>query len=62
IPVDILDRVMEPFVTTKPAGEGTGLGLAICQRIMEQVEGDITITNRVDGGGVEVALHFKAVP
>jgi signal transduction histidine kinase len=43
MPKDVLDRAMEPFFTTKPAGKGTGLGLA-------QVFG----AARQSGGGVEI--------
>lgn len=36
IPAKLVDRVFNPFFTTKPAGEGTGLGLAICREIIEE--------------------------
>ena len=32
IPAENLERIMEPFFTTKEEGKGTGLGLAICRR------------------------------
>lgn len=35
IPKDILERMMDPFFTTKEVGKGTGLGLSISRRIME---------------------------
>src|SRR5687768_536666 len=38
-----LERVWEPFFTTKPAGKGTGLGLAICRRIIYEHGGTIEI-------------------
>lgn len=44
IPSDILDRVFNPFFTTKPSGKGTGLGLSICQQIVvDQHHGTVTI-------------------
>jgi two-component system nitrogen regulation sensor histidine kinase GlnL len=43
-------RLFEPFFTTKT--RGTGLGLAISQRIIAAHDGDITIGNRPEGGGV----------
>ncbi len=52
IPEKLLERVFEPFVTTKPRGEGTGLGLSICQRILEGHDGSISAHNRPNGGAV----------
>ena len=43
IPADVLPRILEPFFTTKPAGEGTGLGLDIALRIVEQHGGRLEV-------------------
>jgi signal transduction histidine kinase len=48
IPAAILDKVFNPFFTTKD--NGTGLGLAIVHRIVEAHEGTISVTNPADGG------------
>ena len=53
-----LDRVMEPFFTTKEVGQGTGLGLSICYGIMNQHGGSIEITPRSDIDGAQVTLKF----
>jgi signal transduction histidine kinase len=39
IPVDIRDKLFQPFFTTKPTGEGTGLGLSITYDIVTQQHG-----------------------
>ncbi|MBT9392150.1 GHKL domain-containing protein [Hymenobacter sp. NST-14] len=43
IPAEVLPRILEPFFTTKPAGEGTGLGLDIALRIVEQHGGRLQV-------------------
>ncbi|MDT8408292.1 MAG: ATP-binding protein [Wenzhouxiangellaceae bacterium] len=45
---EILPRVFEPYVSTKP--RGTGLGLAIVRRLMEEMGGRIQAGNAVEGG------------
>jgi PAS domain S-box-containing protein len=45
IPEHELQRIFEPFYTTKATGKGTGLGLAITQRIVHELDGEITVTS-----------------
>jgi signal transduction histidine kinase len=47
---ELMPRLFEPFVTTKPAGRGTGLGLPICHDIMISHGGEIRAENRPGGG------------
>ena len=54
----ILERVFEPFVTTKPPGEGTGLGLCVVQRIVSQVGGRL----KVDSRWAEGTTFFLTLP
>jgi PAS domain S-box-containing protein len=50
-----LDKVMEPFFTTKEEGKGTGLGLAICRRIVQEHNGSIQISSE-EGKGTTVRV------
>ena len=50
IPADVRERIFEPFFTTRP--EGTGLGLAIVKRLIEVLNGTISLSDRNDGGTV----------
>ncbi len=52
IPVNLGDRIFEPFVTTKPVGEGTGLGLFVCRNLVHELGGTIEAQNRPQGGAV----------
>ena len=56
-PTDILDRVFEPYVTTKP--KGTGLGLAIVKKIVEEHGGLVWADNN-GGTGASVTMRFPA--
>ncbi|MFV0244330.1 MAG: ATP-binding protein [Qingshengfaniella sp.] len=47
-----MDKLFEPFHTTKPSGEGLGLGLAISSSIVTDLGGRLTARNREDGGAV----------
>lgn len=57
-PVDILDQVFEPYVTTK--SKGGGLGLAIVQNIVEQHDGQIYASN-VEPHGARVTIEFSII-
>jgi signal transduction histidine kinase len=48
IPPDILDRVFDPFVTTKP--RGLGLGLALSARIVEEHRGALRVASSTGKG------------
>ncbi len=50
IPNEHLNRIFDPFYTTKPVGEGTGLGLSISFGIVERHGGTIRVETRVDEG------------
>lgn len=50
IPKDIIDRIFEPFVTTKEVGKGTGLGLSLAYTILERHNGTITVESSTGNG------------
>ena len=60
IPVELQQRIFDPYVTTKPAGEGTGLGLAIVARAVEDVGGRVEVISEV-GQGTRFVLTIPAV-
>jgi len=50
IPANLLERIFNPFFTTKPTGRGTGLGLSISLGIVREHEGRIWAENPPGGG------------
>jgi two-component system, NtrC family, sensor kinase len=52
-----LNRVFDPFYTTKPVGKGTGLGLSICYGIVKEHGGEIHAEN-LEPSGARIALEL----
>jgi signal transduction histidine kinase len=56
---DLMDKIMNPFFTTKPSGLGTGLGLSISHGIISSHGGTMTIES-VEGEFTKVKICLPA--
>ena len=57
IPKNIVDKIFQPFFTTKPTGQGTGLGLSLSYDIVKAHGGEIRVeTNEGEGSEFIVQL------
>jgi two-component system NtrC family sensor kinase len=57
IPQNFLDKIFQPFFTTKPTGEGTGLGLSLSYDIVKAHSGEIKVsTTEKEGTEFTIAL------
>jgi len=60
IPQKILDKIFQPFFTTKPTGDGTGLGLSLSYDIVKAHGGEIKVETR-EGEGSEFVVQLPVV-
>lgn len=60
IPDQLMDRIFEPYFTTKAAGEGTGLGLSVIHEIVRSHNGAITVESQ-SGEGATFNVFFPVV-
>ena len=59
IPQKILDKIFQPFFTTKPTGQGTGLGLSLSYDIVKAHGGEIKV-NTKENEGTEFTITLPA--
>jgi len=52
IPGDKLQKIFDPFYTTKAPGKGTGLGLSIVRQLVWRNKGEIKVQSKVGGGTI----------
>ena len=50
MPPDVLERIFDPFFSTKKAGEGMGLGLSLSYQMVKNHGGDIRVESEADKG------------
>jgi signal transduction histidine kinase len=63
IPLEVQERIFQPFFTTKPVGQGTGLGLSICRGIVTALGGEISFHSEPAAGTTfRVVLPTTAGP
>jgi len=57
IPQKIVDKIFQPFFTTKPTGQGTGLGLSLAYDIIKAHGGELKVETK-EGDGSEFIIHL----
>ena len=60
IPPKILDKIFQPFFTTKPTGQGTGLGLSLSYDIVKAHGGELKVETK-EGEGAEFIIQLPVV-
>jgi signal transduction histidine kinase len=57
IPQKVLDKIFQPFFTTKPTGQGTGLGLSLSYDIIRAHGGELKVETK-EGEGAEFIIQL----
>jgi signal transduction histidine kinase len=60
IPQKVLDKIFQPFFTTKPTGQGTGLGLSLSYDIIKAHGGELKVETK-EGEGAEFIIQLPVV-
>ena len=60
IPQKIVDKIFQPFFTTKPSGQGTGLGLSLSYDIIKAHGGEIKVETK-EGEGSTFSIVLRIV-
>jgi len=57
IPKNVVDKIFQPFFTTKPTGQGTGLGLSLSYDIIKAQGGEIKVETK-EGEGTTFIIQI----
>jgi PAS domain S-box-containing protein len=57
--LEVQEKALDPFFTTKPHGKGTGMGLAMAQRTVHSHQGELELVSQ-PGRGTRVLMRFPA--
>ena len=57
IPQNVVDKIFQPFFTTKPTGQGTGLGLSLSYDIIKAHGGEIKVESK-EGEGAHFVIEI----
>jgi two-component system, NtrC family, sensor kinase len=60
IPQKVIDKIFQPFFTTKPTGEGTGLGLSLSYDIVKAHGGELKVETK-EGEGAEFMVQIPVI-
>jgi signal transduction histidine kinase len=60
VPQKVIDKIFQPFFTTKPTGQGTGLGLSLSYDIIKAHGGEIKVDTK-EGEGSEFIVRLPVV-
>ena len=60
IPKKLVDKIFQPFFTTKPTGQGTGLGLSLAYDIVKAHGGELNVQTK-EGEGSEFIIQIPAI-
>ncbi|MBL7743067.1 MAG: GHKL domain-containing protein [Chitinophagaceae bacterium] len=60
IPQKVLDKIFQPFFTTKPTGQGTGLGLSLSYDIVKAHGGELKVETK-EGKGTTFIIQLPAI-
>ena len=61
MPPEVMDKIFEPFYTTKDVGKGTGLGLSVSHGIINSMKGSLNVSS-VHGEGATFSIEIPKEP